>query len=188
MDGSFPYRACACACAESAHRISRPKDPNETRGLSAPYCFWLSGRRRGSNSDRPFTFRQNLLEFISSIDLKTLSETVSGFFGNAVRAEDVENMFSSFLNRDNRCRRVRLRRFSNGGRCTCKSSRTAFVFVAAVMSSYFFAADLPKIKKKRFRGSFRKTDASIISKQKNFFGKTASSFACLYADNGDNVR
>ncbi len=91
---------------------------------------------------------KNLLEFISSIDLKTLSETVSGFFGDAVRAEDVENMFSSFFEQGIEG--------AVGAASSLLGAAVDFLvkvpelllfFVAAVMSSYFFSADLPGIKK-----------------------------------------
>lgn len=132
---------------------------------------------------------KNLLEFISSIDLKTLSETVSGFFGNAVRAEDVENMFSSFFEQGiTGAVGAASSLLGTAVDVLVKVPELLLFFVAAVMSSYFFAADLPKIKKNAFAARSEKQTLRLYRNKRIFFGKTASSFACLYADNGDNVR
>lgn len=103
---------------------------------------------------------KNLLEFISSADLKKLSESVSGFFGNAVRAEDVENVFSSLFEQGiSGVVGAASSLLGTAMDFLAKVPELILFFVAAVMSSYFFAADLPKIKK---------TLARLVPKQKRF--------------------
>lgn len=115
---------------------------------------------------------KNLLEFISSIDLKTLSETVSGFFGNAVRAEDVENMFSSFFEQGiTGAVGAASSLLGTAVDVLVKVPELLLFFVAAVMSSYFFAADLPKIKKTLSRLVPKNRRFDYIETKEFFSGK-----------------
>ena len=103
---------------------------------------------------------KNLLELISGIDLKDLSETVSGVLGNAIRAEDVENMFSSFFEQGiSGALGAASSLLGTAVDFLMKVPELLLFFVAAVMSSYFFCADLPKV---------RKTLSRLVPKSRKF--------------------